>query len=66
VENLKDNAGQLKVQLANSSTAVLLLAVIQIVETLIQVTAAAAIQMITVVILMKAAAVHWTVYMWRV
>jgi hypothetical protein len=34
--------------------------VIQIVETMIQVTAAA-IQMITVVILMTAAAVHWTV-----
>jgi hypothetical protein len=65
VENLKDNAGHLRVQLANSSTAVLLLAVIQIVETLIQVTVAA-IQMITVVILMTAAAVHWTVYMWQV
>jgi hypothetical protein len=34
--------------------------VIQIVETMIQVTAAA-IQIITVVILMTAAAVHWTV-----
>jgi hypothetical protein len=53
------------VQLANSSTAVLLLAVTQIVETLIQVTAAA-IQMITVVTLMTAAAVHWTVCMWQI
>lgn len=52
-------------QLANSSTAVLLLAVIHIIETLIQVTAET-IQMITVVILMTAAAVHWTVYMWQV
>jgi hypothetical protein len=65
VENLKDNTGQLRVQLANSSTVVLLLAVIQIAETLIQVTAAA-LQMITVVILMTAAAVHWTVYIWQV
>ena len=51
MENLKDNAGQLRVQLANSSTAVLLLAVTQMVETLIQV---------------KAAAIHWTVYTWQV
>jgi hypothetical protein len=65
VEYINDN-DNLRVQLANSSTAVLLLAVIQIVETLIQVTAAA-IQKITVVILMTAAAapVHWTVYMWQ-
>ena len=48
MENLNDNAGHLRGQLASSSTAVLLLAVIQMVETLIQVTAAA-IQMITVV-----------------
>jgi len=53
------------VQLANSSTAVLLLAVIHIVETLIQVTEGT-IEMITVVILMTAAAFHWTVYMWQV
>jgi hypothetical protein len=65
VENLKDIARHLRAQLANSSTTVLLLAVIQIVETLIQVTAAP-IQMITVVILMTVAAVHWTVYMWQV
>jgi len=62
VENLKDNAGHLRVQLANSSTAVLLLAVVQIVETVSQVTAAA-IQMITIVTSLTAAAVHWTVYM---
>lgn len=65
MENLKDIARHLRAQLANSSTTVLLLAVIQIVETLIQVTAAP-IQMITVVILMTVAAVHWTVYMWQV
>jgi hypothetical protein len=63
VKNLKDNAGHLRVQLANSSTAVLLLAVVHIVETLSQVTAAA-IQMITIVTSMTAAAVHWTVYVW--
>lgn len=63
MENLKDSAGHLRVQLANSSTAFLLLAVVQIVETVSQVTAAA-IQMITIVTSMTTEAVHWTVYMW--
>jgi hypothetical protein len=58
MENLNDNAWQLRVQLANSSTAVLLLAVILM--------RAAAIQMVAVVILMTADAVHRRVYTWQV
>jgi hypothetical protein len=57
VKNLNYNVGQLTVQLANSSTAVLLLAVIQMVGALTWVTAAA-IRMIAVVIVMTAAAIH--------